>query len=313
MARRTARADAAKPLMEQIENICFGVEIESYGMNIPRAAEIVRSVIGGTISRDHNRVYDRHWCVDSEGRRWSVVRDGSVEGGFEFVTPICSIAKGDIETIQKIIRALRAAGARPTSGTGMHIHIDARHGGTGLDSSKAIARFVKIFAAREELFAKAFECSSRLQGQWCRTVDPDFIARLNQRGTDNNDDSLSLAWYGSAHTRNWARHDHYHGSRYRGINLHAAFTRGTVEVRYFNAPIRHAGKFRAYLLFVLACAAKARNGRASTARKPQIAHGNEKYAMRSYMLKLGMNGPDFKVAREHLLAPLTGNAARARG
>lgn len=308
MARRRSNAAANTPLEDQIKTIRFGVEIESYGLNIPAAAAVMQSVIGGNIHRES--AYQRRYCLDAEGRKWSIVYDGSVSGGFEFVSPICSIEQGDIETIQKLIRAFRAAGARPTSGTGMHIHIDATDGGTGLDTSQAIARFAKMFYAREELFCKAFEASDRLQDRWCRPMDPAFIERMTSgRNGDASRRTIANAYYGR---NEYHPSRHYDSSRYRGVNLHATFTRGTVELRYFHAPIRHAGKFRAQLLFVLACAAKARNGRHTTAKKVQIAHGNEKYAMRSYMLKLGMSGDYFKVSREHLLKPLSGNASRAR-
>jgi len=307
MTRRTSNENSALPLEEQIRNIRFGIEIESYGLTVPAAACVLQTVIGGNIDRDHDYIYNRHWCTDAQGRKWTIVRDGSVEGGFEFVSPICTLAQGDEETIQNIIRAFRRAGARPTDGTGMHIHVDATENGTGLDTPQAISRFAKMFYAREELFAKAFEASSRLSGDWCRAMEERFAEALRQRGTDSSRERLSLAWYNGS-----ARYAHYDRSRYRGVNLHSVFTRGTAECRYFPSPIRHAGKFRAQLLFVLAVAAKARNGRHSSSKKVTIAHNNEKYAMRSYMLKLGMSGPYFKTAREHLLSPLQGCASRAR-
>jgi hypothetical protein len=49
-------------------------------------------------------------------------------------------------------------------------------------------------------------------------------------------------------------HSHYCNTRYHGLNLHAYFTKGTVEFRLFNGTT-HAGKIKAYVQFCLAMSA----------------------------------------------------------
>ena len=49
-------------------------------------------------------------------------------------------------------------------------------------------------------------------------------------------------------------HQHYNSTRYHGVNLHAFFTKGTVEFRLFNSTL-HAGKIKAYIQFCLAVSA----------------------------------------------------------
>lgn len=315
MARRTASTDN-RPLAEQIATIKFGIEIEAFGLGIREAASIVSRCFGVPVQHGGAAGYlDRHFVTSEDGREWSVVRDASVSGGFEFVTPPCTVA--DVEKIQEIVRAFRRAGAYTTAETGMHIHVEAIQGerGTGLNTPAAVKRFASMLFAREELIVKAFEASDRSRSNWCRLLPAETIARLNRRGADSDLNGLCAAWYNrhGFSTREATYLRHYDASRYHGINLHSLFNRGaTVELRYFHSPIKHAGKMRAQLLFVLALVAKARNGRAATAKKVEIAHGNEKYALRSYMLKLGMSGDYWKVCREHLLKPLAGNANRAR-
>ena len=51
---------------------------------------------------------------------------------------------------------------------------------------------------------------------------------------------------------------HYNSTRYHGINLHAFFTKGTVEFRLFNGTT-HAGRIKAYVQFCLAMSAWAIN------------------------------------------------------
>lgn len=329
--RRTANTDAALPMEQQIQNIEFGVEIEGAGLSIRQACEVVASVLGSTVEIECG-YYSKHFARDAMGRKWTVMYDGSQGCDFEFVTPVCSIARGDVERIQEIIRAFRRAGARAHSNVGMHVHVNAVQGeeGNGLNTLAAIKRFASLIYSREELLVKAFEATHRSHdarnGQsWCRTMSDETIRRLNRRGSDASVNALGAAWYNregfTVDSVRGVRSSHYHGSnfaredgsRYHGVNLHSFFNVGqTVELRYFNSPFAHAGKFRAQLLMVLCMAAKARNGRAAAARKIAIAHGNEKYALRSFMLKLGMSGDFFKICRTHLLKPLAGNANRAR-
>lgn len=316
MARRTASTDN-RPLAEQIATIRFGIEIEAMGLGLREAAMILSRCFNAPIQNGGGASYlHRHFVTGEDGRQWSIVRDGSVgDGGFEFVTPPCTVA--DVEKIQEVVRAFRRAGAYTNAETGMHIHVEAIQGerGTGLNTPAAVKRFASMIFAREELIVKAFEASDRSRGNWCRLLPTETIDRLNRRGADSDLNGLCAAWYNQRGftTREATYLQHYDRSRYHGINLHSLFNRGaTVELRYFHSPIKHAGKMRAQLLFVLALVAKARNGRAATAKKVEISHGNEKYALRSYMLKLGMSGDYWKVCREHLLKPLAGNANRAR-
>jgi len=99
---------------------------------------------------------------------------------------------------------------------------------------------------------------------------------------------------------------HYHSSRYRCLNLHSVFQKGTIEFRAFNATL-HAGVIKAYLQFCLAITAQAHNQRSAQAKK--TVSENEKYTFRVWLLRLGMIGDEFKTARHHLLNHLEGNIA----
>ena len=99
---------------------------------------------------------------------------------------------------------------------------------------------------------------------------------------------------------------HYHASRYHALNLHSVFQKGTVEFRMFNSTL-HAGKVKTYIQFSLAIANQAltqRNARAAPTRTT-----NDRYTFRTWLLRLGMIGPEFETARLHLLSHLEGNIA----
>lgn len=99
---------------------------------------------------------------------------------------------------------------------------------------------------------------------------------------------------------------HYNQSRYHGLNLHATFTKGTVEFRLFNSTT-HAGEIKAYIQFCLAVCNQALIQKKASAKKSII--DNEKYAFRCWMLRLGLIGDEFKTCRLHLLKNLEGNSA----
>ena len=99
------------------------------------------------------------------------------------------------------------------------------------------------------------------------------------------------------------------------LNLHALFTKGTIEFRLFQFDEPHgdkkgglhAGQLKAYIQLCLAMSEMAKELK-SASPKPQQTE-NERYAFRCWMLRLGFIGEEFKTAREILLKNMTGNGA----
>ena len=68
---------------------------------------------------------------ESDNRQWKIMSDASIRCenrngnsasrlyAVEFVTPICNY--NDIETVQELVRQLRASGARVNSSCGIHV------------------------------------------------------------------------------------------------------------------------------------------------------------------------------------------------
>ena len=88
------------------------------------------------------------------------------------------------------------------------------------------------------------------------------------------------------------------------LNLHATFTKGTIEFRLFQfaEPADgkrnglHAGEMKAYIQLCLAMSQLAKMVRTASPKPQQT--DNEKYAMRCWMLRLGFIGDEFATARE---------------
>lgn len=289
--------------MTGIKEQFFGMELEFTGITRREAAQAVAKVINGNASYDYRGgVYNK--CVvtsGADGREWTVERDASVriEGGeqCEFVTPIC--AYEDIETVQECIRALRKAGAKVNDSCGMHIHIDgSKH------DAKSLKNLVFTFRAKEDLIFKAVKTQTSRLGRWCKPIDDTLVDNIKKIKKIDND-TLRNTWYDTY--TDWHGQDaHYHGSRYHALNLHSLWYRGTVEFRLFEATL-HAGEARAYITLCLAMSAAAINAKRASA--DVLDNGTDKYAMRCYLLRLGLIGDEYKNCRTHLLKNLEGNAA----
>ena len=89
-----------------MKTLRYGIEIETVGLNRERLARAIQTVTGGNVVNE-----GRGWRVtDATGRAWQVVPDGSLSGGEqsgEVVSPVLTYA--DLDTLQNIIRAVRAA------------------------------------------------------------------------------------------------------------------------------------------------------------------------------------------------------------
>ncbi len=167
---------------------------------------------------------------------------------------------------------------------GVHIHI-----GADGHTAQTLRNLANIMASHERLLASALKLDNRRMAQYCRVVDERFLNELNRKKPHTMAD-LADIWYGSQNA-NYGRNEHYNGSRYHMLNLHATFTKGTVEFRLFqfDAPSDgkqnglHAGQLKSYIQLCLALSALAKNAK-SASPKPQQTE-NPKYAMRTWLNK----------------------------
>ena len=103
------------------------------------------------------------------------------------------------------------------------------------------------------------------------------------------------------------------------LNLHATFTKGTVEFRLFqfDKPSNgkqnglHAGQLKSYIQLCLALSQIAKEVKSASA-KPQQTE-NPKYAMRTWLLRLGFIGDEFETARDVFTIRLSGDTALSNG
>ena len=312
MSERTARQ------VEEMKKQTIGVEVEMNNIERSRAAKVAATYFGtGRYENTASRNGYYSWSAwDSQGREWKFQRDVSIAGPdsekCEMVTPILTYE--DMDTLQELIRQLRHAGAKSdaTRGCGVHIHIGAKG-----HTPQTLRNLANIMASHENLLADALDLDRGRMSHYCRTVDPRFLDQLNRKKSRTMA-QLADVWYGSQ-GENYGRSQHYNGSRYHMLNLHATFTKGTIEFRLFqfDAPADgkqnglHAGQLKSYIQLCLALSQMAKEVRTASPKPQQ--NENPKYAMRTWLLRLGFIGDEFKTARDLLTKRLDGDAAFRSG
>ncbi|MCI6360570.1 MAG: amidoligase family protein [Eubacterium coprostanoligenes] len=292
-------------------NTKLGIEIEFTGITRNAAAKVVANHLNGTIE-NANDYYDKKIITAPDGRKWTVMYDSSIraqkkENGVrvaaqdiykcELVSPILTY-NNDIECLQEMVRKLRKAGAFVSEGTcGIHIHLD------GADHSvRTLRNFINIIYSKNDLLYKALKINPDRR-RWCKKMDESLVKQIKSKRPQTFE-QLERIWYGDRYSN---RFQHYNDTRYHFLNLHSFFNGNhTVELRGFNSTL-HAGEIRSYIVLALALNNQALTQSKASSKKPQVE--NEKFAMRTYLNRIGLIGDEFKNCRMHLCKHLDGCSA----
>lgn len=290
---------------EGIKTQKFGVEIECTGLTREAAAKAISKVLGNA-PRHFGGSYDRYDVYDNRDRLWKIMSDASIhcttknghraskQYSVELVTPI--LEYDDMALLQEVVRSIRRSGGICNESTGIHIHIDFEP----YDAQK-LRNLVNIFASKEDMLYQALQVNSNRESTYCKKVDQRFLEELNKKKPKDLQ-TIKRLWYGD----NSDYHSHYDPSRYRCLNLHPVFTDNNIEVRAFNSCL-NAGVLRAYISLVLAVSNQALTQKSASPRVTQSE--NPRYTFRCWLIRIGLNGPEFKNCRKHLLSHLEGNIA----
>lgn len=306
--------------MITIQNQNFGVEIELTGISRATGAQVIADYFATSTIRPVSPVYGTVIALDRKGRTWKCMRDSSIKAQekrhgrientvsdfrCEVVTPILQYE--DLEDLQQIVRNLREKGAFANSSCGIHVHVDgANH------TPDSLTRLINFAVGRQDLFYEALEIGER-GDHWCKKINAGLLKAM-KHDTIKTKDSTERIWYSDVNDGygNGVSHEHYNPTRYHGINLHAFFTKGTVEFRLFNGTT-HAGKIKAYVQFCLAMSAWAINANGNI-HFMKSNHYEDKAQRGKLMLgvlknRLGMRGKEYKTARYHLTAAFSEQTA----
>lgn len=297
--------------MVSIQSQNFGVEIELTGITRREAAKVIANHFGTERVESGSDYYKSFFAVDTKNRKWRCMSDSSIycerklhgetisataEYSCEVVTPI--LQYDDLNDLQEIVRELRAAGAIANSSCGIHVHVDgANH------TPESLTRLLNFAVGRQDLFYEALQIGDRAN-RWCHKTNRTLLMAM-KNDTQKTRQSAERIWYSRANDgyRGGVDHQHYNVTRYHGINLHAFWTKGTVEFRLFNGTT-HAGKIKAYVQFCLAMSAWSINCENNNLYFKGIAGytDEQKAAIMKRVLinRLGLAGPEYKTCRFHL-------------
>ena len=303
-------------LIQGMKAQTFGVEVEGNNITREKAAQVAAKFFG-TNHFAYTANVDGYytWSAwDQQGRKWKFSRDVSISGPddekCELVTPI--LTYDDMEMFLELLRQLRHAGMKsnPDRGCGVHIHVGLK----GLDGrdhdARSLRNLANMMAGHEQQIGRAIWIAHDRTQHYCKTVNPDFLKRLNDEKPKTME-ALRKIWYEGNHAT-YGTTQHYNDSRYHMLNLHASFTKGTVEFRLFQFDNPHgdkkggihAGRMKAYIQLVLAMSNMAKEMRNAKIQPQQTE--NQKYAMYWWMRRLGMIGDEFETARMILIGKLDG-------
>ena len=289
----------------------FGVEVEMTGITREQAAQALADYFG-TIPQYKGGVYDAWVVKDTENKEWKLMSDGSIRAerktlhGYEqtnnrqykveMVSPKLTYA--ELPKFQECVRQIRHAGAKVNSSCGLHIHVDAAN-----HNRQSLKNLLSIMYAKEDILFKALQVNEARAARWCQKVREPMLEKIRKLPSNTTMDRLRREWYEGSD----GSYEHYNWTRYYALNLHSVFYRGTLEWRCFESTL-HAGKVRANITLALAISAQAINQSRTVMRKTEISE-NPAFTFRTFLLRLGLIGPEYKNVREHLLSKLPGDRA----
>ena len=306
----------ANSKIEAIKSGKFGVEVEMYDITRERAAIVLGNFFNTVSTVRRGDTYSRWTVLDRQGRKWQFLSDSSIHdchGGCELVTPV--LGYEDMELLQEVIRELRKAGAKsdPNHDCGVHVHVDA-----SAQTPKSLRTLTNLIASHEQLIKTAIRVDSQ-RDRWCAAVNSNFLSEINKKKPTTMD-GVKTVWYESQGYTTRCANDHYNSSRYHLLNLHSLWQEKGIEFRcfQFSNPTTerkgglHAGELKAYIQLCLAICemAKASTGARHKVSNTQVE--NPKYAMKSFLNRLGFEGEEFKTARDLFTKDLEGTSTRRR-
>lgn len=223
--------------MSNIENITFGVEIET---TVPAGANI-------TIGHYHNGLLVRHGYTPLgvslvaptfHGVAWKAENDCSIRitknghRACEWVSPVLKGEAG-VQHLIEMLEWLRGIGASVNPSCGLHIHVGASGAAGGEEITDYIDRLARLSAFNSKALYAQTGTLSRERGSYCRPLGAD--ARKAVTKAKKTKRLLDAA----------------HGAgRYQLLNLTNLTSRGTVEFRCFGGTL-NTSKALVHLFSVL--------------------------------------------------------------
>lgn len=170
---------------------------------------------------------DDGFHIDRAVAKWGggIVDDGSLpSSGFEITT---APANGDrfVAQIRDICDALESDNATINSDCGFHVHVDARDF-KYWDLRRLVILYAKIEGALFGMVPRG-----RRHNSYCQRCGPQYLADLTETNRIKAKMIENVYGFSANRTFRATRVDKYHPARYKALNIHSWFFRGTIECR----------------------------------------------------------------------------------
>ena len=145
--------------------------------------------------------------------------------------------------------------------------------------------------SKEDILFAALKVNPARIDSYCQAVDEPILEEIRKLPSGASMDQLKDRWYQGRDGSDY----HYHSSRYRACNMHSVFYHGTIEWRLFNSTL-HAGEAKANIILAMAISAQGINQKYTQFQKTPIGD-NPAFTFRTFLLRLGLIGPEYKNVR----------------
>ena len=295
-----------------IKNQPFRVEFSFTGITRETAARAIGALFG-TEPEYLKGTYDTWTVQDQQDRTWRLTYDPRVCGEWKLwdtwvkrrdrayrvrlASPVLSY--DDLPRFQECIRQLRYEGAKVNGSCEMSVHVDASS-----HNRQSLKNLIGMMYSKEDILFRAVQTDEHRAEVYSRKVREPLIQQIRTLSCDETKDLTELEeiWYEGS-----VRPDQTLNKTCRyALNLHSVFFQNTIEWRCFNSTL-HSGQAAAYVNLCLAMSAQAVTQRSAVMKK--TVSDNEQFTFRTWLVRLGLNGEEFKQTRELLLENLDGSKA----
>lgn len=209
---------------------------------------------------------------------------------------------GELPKLEECLQTLQRAGGRVNDSCEMSVHVDA-----GNHNRQSLKNLIGIMYSKEDIMFRALQVNEARAAVYSKKVREPLVEQMRALSCDETRDltELEQIWYEGN-----VRPDQPLNKTCRyALNLHSVFFRNTVEWRCFNATL-NPDRAAAYVNLCLAMSAQAIAQRSAVIKK--TVSENEQFTFRTWLVRLGLNGAEFKRTREILLENLSGDKAWLR-
>lgn len=233
---------------------------------------------------------------DNLNRKWRIVKDDSIKEQtvnspanqnyrVKIITPILNY--NDIRTIEQAVSNLKSNGVIINDSCKTDIYVDS----TPYKTTN-LTNIHKLMFSKEDILCKALNIEVLDENKLSVQVDNEKIKNI-MFYKPSSESELNQKWYTS--------YDEYLN---KTLNLETIRNKGMIGFGMFKSDF---DKLQTYIQLCLAVSNQALKQKNARAIKTQST--NEKYTFRTWLLRLGFIGEEYKVTRQELLKNLDGNIA----